>query len=163
MNRYEPKKIMKEEFYKLGEDNVIFITNPGRMGDEDGSTFVIKTDNELTIYRVDGWMYPNEKNSDFISMEEMVNHFPKWIDAWKNGYKEGYNGKYRYLYLGFGNGLCIDNSIYKEFEPYLNELVEEYLAANNNAEKEEYRNVAIYYVWINALIKMAEDKNIKIN
>lgn len=30
----------------------MFITNPGRMGDEDEATFVIKDVNTFTIYRV---------------------------------------------------------------------------------------------------------------
>jgi hypothetical protein len=34
-------KITKEEFEKLDEKNLIFITNPGRMGDIDGSNFII--------------------------------------------------------------------------------------------------------------------------
>ena len=38
----------------------MFITNPGRMGDEDGIAFIIKRGNEFTIYRVDGLMYPIE-------------------------------------------------------------------------------------------------------
>ena len=33
------------------------------------------------------------------------------------------NEKYTYVYMGFGNGLSIDNSIYEEFKPYLLEEV----------------------------------------
>ena len=57
MNKFETNKISKSEFVKLNEDDLMFITNPGRMGDEDGATFIIKHGNEFTIYRVDGWMY----------------------------------------------------------------------------------------------------------
>ena len=57
MNKFETNKILKSEFVKLNENDLMFITNPGRMGDEDGSTFIIKNNNEFTIYRVDGWMY----------------------------------------------------------------------------------------------------------
>ena len=57
MNKFETNKITKSDFLKLNEEDLMFITNPGRMGDEDGSTFIIKKENELTIYRVDGWMY----------------------------------------------------------------------------------------------------------
>ena len=56
-------KISKEEFLKINEDDVMFITNPGRMGDEDGSTFIIRQDNEYKIYRLDGWMYRKSKKS----------------------------------------------------------------------------------------------------
>ncbi len=31
-------QIKKEKNFKLNEDNLMFITNPGRMGDEDGAT-----------------------------------------------------------------------------------------------------------------------------
>lgn len=41
----EENKITKEELYKLNEDDLMFITNPGRMGDVDGSYFVIKNNN----------------------------------------------------------------------------------------------------------------------
>ena len=34
-------KITKEEFEKLDEKNLIFITNPGRIGDIDESNFII--------------------------------------------------------------------------------------------------------------------------
>ena len=51
-------KISKEDFLRLNEEDLVFITNPGRMGDENGSTFIIRHDNEFTIYRVEGWLYP---------------------------------------------------------------------------------------------------------
>lgn len=57
--------ITKEEFLKLNEDNLMFITNPGRMWDEDGISFVMKENNTFTLYRVDGWMY-DERTEDSI-------------------------------------------------------------------------------------------------
>lgn len=36
------KRPIKKEFEKIDENDVIFITHPGRMGDEDGSTFIVK-------------------------------------------------------------------------------------------------------------------------
>ena len=59
MGLLDQRKISKEDFLKINEDNVMFITNPGRMGDEDGSTFIVKEGNELITYRIDGWLYPN--------------------------------------------------------------------------------------------------------
>lgn len=38
------KRPIKKEFEKIDENDVIFITHPGRMGDEDGSTFIVKKD-----------------------------------------------------------------------------------------------------------------------
>lgn len=54
MDRAKDNKISKEEFLKLNEDDIMFITNPGRMGDEDGSTFIVKQENKFRMYRVDG-------------------------------------------------------------------------------------------------------------
>ena len=72
-------KISKEDFLRLNEDDVMFITNPGRMGDEDGSTFIIKQDNDFKIYRIDGWMYRNKdlKESEYISLQDASKQFPK--------------------------------------------------------------------------------------
>ena len=54
MNKLVKNKITKEEFYTLDEKDLMFITNPGRMGDEEGVTFVIKSNNNYTVYRIDG-------------------------------------------------------------------------------------------------------------
>ena len=54
-------KITKEEFEKLDEKNLIFITNPGRMGDTDGSNFIVKIGNVFYPYRVSNWMYSTDE------------------------------------------------------------------------------------------------------
>ena len=136
----------------------MFITNPGRMGDEDGSTFVIKDGNELTIYRVGSWMYPKEGEKVDILLDDVSRQFPKWLEAWKHGEGKKYKGKYKYLYMGFGNGLSIDNSIYGEFEPYLNDLVEKYLKDSSDEEKKTLKYATIFNAWEEALINMANDK-----
>ena len=146
MYRFEMNKISKNDFLMLDEKNVMFITNPGRMGDEDGSTFIVKDGNDFTIYRVDGWMYPSEEET--ITLEETAKQFPKWYELWKSEDKNN-NEKYKYLYMGFGNGLCIDNSIYDEFEPYLNELV-----------GEESKEGELFNLWPKAFINMVNDKKI---
>ena len=48
MNQFETNKISKQKFKELKEENLLFITNQGRMGDEDGSTFkgAINNNNE---------------------------------------------------------------------------------------------------------------------
>ena len=58
MDEFIVNKISKSDFLKLDEKDLMFITNPGRMGDEDGSTFIIRQDDDYIIYRVEGWMYP---------------------------------------------------------------------------------------------------------
>ena len=77
----------------------MFITNPGRMGDEDGTTFVIQNGNEFSVYRVDGWLYPSkkEKQENRISMNDNKNQFPKWLEAWKHSKEKDYKGKYTYI------------------------------------------------------------------
>lgn len=156
MDCFETNKISKPDFLKINEDDLMFITNPGRMGDEDGSTFIIRQDNELAIYRVDGWMYPKEGKKVDISLNDFFKQFPKWVEAWKHSNEEDYNEKYNYLYMGFGNGLSIDNSIYNEFESYLNDLVEKYL--ENSKDKDELKYAAIYNCWQEAFINMVNDK-----
>ena len=44
---YQPNYIYDE----LNEEDIMFITNPGRMGDEDGTTFIVKHDNKLAKER----------------------------------------------------------------------------------------------------------------
>ncbi len=158
MDSIKSNEITKDEFLKLNEENLLFITNPGRMGDEDGSTFIIKEDNELTIYRVEGWMYPIAGKRVDISFNDLLEQFPKWNETMENINKKDYKGKYTHLYMGFGNGLSIDNSIYNEFEPYLNNQVEEYLKNEDEEKKKELKYAAIFNVWIKAVVEMANDK-----
>ena len=156
MNGVMIHKISRTELYQLSEEQLMFITNPGRMGDEDGVTFIMRQDNEFTIYRVDGLLYPNEDNT--IILGDLEKHFSKWFDTWKHSSDNNFNGKYKYLYMGFGNGLCIDYSIYKEFELYLNNLVDKYLEKCVDDDKEKYRYSAIFNVWEDAFIDMVSDR-----
>ena len=160
MASIKANKISKEDFKKLNEENIMFITNPGRMGDEDGTTFIVKDNNELTIYRVDGWMYLSKEKRDenFISFDDALKQFPKWKETWDHSEDKEYKGKYKHIYMGFGNGLSIDNSIYKEFEPYLKVEKEEYLKGKSEYEKRVLENAANFNVWGNAVIKMAKEK-----
>jgi hypothetical protein len=160
VNEFESSKISKEEFKKLNEEDLMFITNPGRMGDEDGSTFVIKHGNDVSVYRIDGWMYPNpnEKEEYKISYGEMIKQFPKWKEMLNHASEKDYNGKYIYLYMGFGNGLCVDKSIYNEYVPYLNNLVKKYLD-DKIGDKESLKYAAVFNVWGDAIVDMVNDKN----
>ena len=159
MHNLNLNKILKSDFLKLDEGNIMFITNPGRMGDEDGITFVVENKNEFIAYRVSGWMYGSkEKNS--ITLAEAQKQFPKWYEAWENGNNEDYEGKYKHLYMGFGNGLNIDISIYDKFKPYLDEMVKKNLEKYPIEERKDRQYVAIFNVWEDALINMANDNNI---
>ena len=113
----EQINITKEDFVKLNEDDVLFITNPGRMGDEDGIFFVT---NDYTLYRVGGWYMGHGD----ITLEDAEKQFPKWSEAWANCSNEEYEGKYKYIPMGFGNGLCVDNRIYDKYYSYLEKELE---------------------------------------
>ncbi len=58
--------------------------------------------------------------------------------------------------MGFGNGLCVDNSIYSEYKPYLDTLVKKYLDEHNNDDSLKY--AAVCNLWENAFINMANEK-----
>ena len=116
MRNIEYNHITKDDFKKIDEKNVMFITNPGRMGDEDGSYFIVKKGNTFNAYRVSGWMYSNGNTE--ITLDEFSKKFPLWMDMWEKSSENDNNEKYTYIYMGFGNGLSIDNSIYEEFKPY---------------------------------------------
>ena len=148
--------ISKEDFLKINEDNVMFITNPGRMGDEDGSTFIIKEGSKYIIYRLSGWMYPSDLK-DIITLEDTKKQFPKWFETWENSNDENYHGKYKYIYMGYGNGLCVDNRIYDDFKPFLDEKVNGYLS--DKEDKESLKYVAIYMVWEDAFNNMIEKED----
>ena len=154
MTKLELNKISKTDFLKINEDDLMFITNPGRMGDEDGSTFIVKENNEFKVYRVDGWMYGKADN-DSISFQDALNQFSKWHEVLDNWDNENYQGKYKYLYMGFGNGLSVDNRIYDEFKPYLDERVEKYLE-----DKESLKYSAIFNTWEQAFKDMINMKSL---
>ena len=147
------KYIKKRDFLKIDERDVLLITIPGRMGDEDGITFVVKDKNKYCIYRVGGWMYPDREAQDVITLEDASRQFPKWYEIWQNSNSKNCQGKYRYLYMGFGNGLCIDNSIYNDYNYYLDEEVKMYLDSYNNNE-ETFQYAAIFNTWDKAFMKM---------
>ena len=145
-------KISKKDFFKINEKDVMFITNPGRMGDEDGSTFIIKQDDNYKIYRLDEWMYRtnNFNESEHVSLDDAFRQFPKWKEAWKKQSKE----KYTYLNMGFGNGLSVDNLIFDEYKKYLDKEVRDFIKDND-----DLKIAAIFNVWENAFINMVNKNN----
>ena len=60
--------------------------------------------------------------------------------------------------MGFGNGLSVDNSIFEDFKPYLDKLVEKYLKDKDDKDKLMY--AAIFSTWKEAVINMANDKKL---
>lgn len=160
MKEFEVNKISKNDFMNLKEENIMFITNPGRMGDEDGIYFIIKVDNTLQMYRVSGWMYSNKsKDENFISFLDAQKVFPNWYETWKNYNNCDYSGKYKYIYMGFGNGLSVDNTIYDLYKPYLDNAVKKYMEEEHYSDEEKVNleYAAIYNVWAIAIINMANE------
>ena len=149
--------ISKTDFLKLKEEDLMLITNPGRMGDEDGSTFIVKDGKDYAMYRIDGWMYPTKDvdEKERITLDDAFKQFPIWRETWE--YNKDNSGKYTYLYMGFGNGLSIDNSIYSEYKPYLNKLVDEFLESTKESDRESLQYAAIFSMWKKALVEMIED------
>lgn len=157
MEKIKFNKITKEEFNKLVEDDLMFITNPGRMGDEDGSNFIIKKDGNYFAYRVDGWMY-GERTSDSITLNDMLNKFPMWSERWHNWDNDNLDNKYKYIYMGFGNGLSVDKSIYDEFYKYLLEEAKK-TDLYKQENREDYNPSINYKVWQDAFINFSLSKN----
>lgn len=151
MKYFKLNSITKDKFKKINEEDVMFITHPGRMGDEDGSTFIIKKDNMFIAYRISGWMY--NKNVE-IKYEEALKHFPKWNEAVSQG--EKYTGKYKYYYMGFGNNLCVDRSISDIFEKHLDYCINK-RAKIEDIDPDEYRMSLIYNTWDEAAYETAKE------
>lgn len=152
--------LKKEALNKIKEEDVLFITIPGRMGDEDEITLVIKQEDKYNIYRINGLMYSdgNMREKDNISLNDIIKQFPKWFETWQNSINKDYKGKYTCLYMGFGNGLCIDNSIYDDFKPYLDKKVKAYLESYHLEDRDSLKYGAIFNVWDKALLEMISNK-----
>ena len=108
----EEKKLSEEELNNLCEDDLLFITYPGRMGDVYGCSFVIKKKEQITFYRI-------ENLQDFKG--NIFTQFPKWNEALKNYSEKKKSKKYEMIYMGFGNLLGVDKSIWDTFKPLAEE------------------------------------------
>ena len=145
--------ISRKDFAQLKEEDVKFITTPGRMGDVDGITFIIFKNGKYIIYRINGWMY-GDRTEESITLDDAFKQFPEWINTWNNWAKEDYSGKYEYIYMGFGNGLCIDKKIYKRFNPYLLAEAEK----NPEYQIESKRNSIYYSCWKEAFLTFVKNE-----
>lgn len=61
--------------------------------------------------------------------------------------------------MGYGNGLAVDNSVYNEYKPYLDDKVEEFL--EKDKDKESMKYAAIFNSWKDAFLDMVNNKNKK--
>ena len=89
---------------------------------------------------------------EFISLNDVEKQFPEWFETWKNEGNKEYKGKYTHIYMGFGNGLAVDNTIYNEFKPLLDKRVEEYL--RDKKDKKSLQYAAIFDTWDKAFIDL---------
>ncbi len=151
MKYFKLNNITKKVFDKLKEEDVLFITHPGMMGDEDGSTFIVKNGNSLIAYRANHWMYDIEKCE--VQYEDMEKSFPKWVEEYS---KDLTNSKYKLYYMGFGNDLCVDKSIVDIFEKNLETCIIE-KAKLEDFNPEERRMELIYNTWDKAAYLTANE------
>ena len=138
-------RVNDEDIKKFNEDNLMFITNPGRMGDMYGSTFVMMEDNKLKEYYCE----------NIFKSISIVEVFPEWKRTVSNTNNE--SNKYKYIYMGFGNGLCVDKRIYDKYYPYLLEEVKKD-DMYYEEEKDNYNPCLNYSHWEYAIDKMIENE-----
>jgi len=140
-------KVTDKDISKFNEDNLMFITNPGRMGDLYGTTFVMMEDNKLKEYYCE----------NIFKSISIVKVFPEWKNTIST--KDNKSNKYKYVYMGFGNGLCIDKRIYDKYYPYLLEEVKKD-DLYSEEDGDNYNPCINYSNWKNALDKMVEKEKI---
>ena len=170
MKYFKLNYIKKKDFNKLEEDNVMFITHPGRMGDEDGSTSIVKKENKFIAYRISGWEYNPDKCE--VEYEEMLKAFPEWEEALNHGEKDNYIGKYKYYYMGFGNSLCVDRRISEIFDNHLDKCIKKLSLKINSDDSDPWYKQFIpdsqvisndyslkYNSWDEAAYKTAKELN----
>ena len=138
--------ISKEELDTLSEDDLILITYPGRMGDTDGCSFTIKKDNSIIIYRI----------NDIYSYEKaLFKRFPKWQEALQNFNKHIESDKYHIVYMGMGNLLGIDKSIYNELNTI---MIEKEKEEPTNLDYELHLGMTYYTHWRKVIKDMYKER-----
>ena len=105
-------KISAKGLRGLKEEDVLFITAPGRMGDETGSTFIIKVEEGFVAYRVD-WAIENPK----ISAQDVGLVFPQWYKYDKK------NSRYIRISIGLGNWIYVKKDIIEDYIPLLRDAI----------------------------------------
>ena len=156
------ENINRPEFLRLDENNLMFITHPGRMGDEDGTTFIMKDNDWFKEYRVEYWTKdPNP--SWYISSDDVEYKFSKYMQTLSNidhsqitkennfTYIDD-NNDYAYIYMGFGNSLCVNKSIYDEFKLYLDKIIiEDRINCKKEGKKDDFKPGDIFRLWKKAV------------
>lgn len=127
--------INEDEFRSLKDDDLLFITYPGRMGDVMGCSFVIRKDNEIHFYRID----------DLVKFKENIfEKFTKWDEALKKYSEKLDPDKYKIIYMGMGNLLGVDKTIFDDFKAKVDEKVPEISDSYNDELK---FGMACYTYW----------------
>ena len=136
------KKLTIDDLEKLKEDELLFITYPGRMGDINGCSFVIKSNNKIIFYRIDN-LYKFKGN--------IYEKFPKWNEALKNYSEKKKSNKYEIIYMGMGNLLAVDKSVFRKFEALIKERTNE---IKGNYEDKLKFGFACYSFWKETVYQM---------
>ncbi len=138
--------ITKEELDNLLEDNVLLITYPGRMGDVDGCSFAYRDNNDIKIYRI----------NDLYSFKgNIYEKFPKWNEALQNYKNHKESDKYHIVYMGMGNLLGVDKSIYDKFNAV---MIEKEKEEETNLDYELHLSMTYYACWRSVIKDMYEEK-----
>lgn len=102
-----------------------------------------------------------ERNPILFPIQRWQIKFPDWSSS-IGTVEENEDSLYRYVYMGFGNGLSIKKDLYEPFMKHLAFAVDRY-AENRNidrSEKEKNKYAIIFNVWDEAVVNIAADINV---
>ena len=141
------ENISEEDFKKLKEENLLFITYPGRMGDIEGCSFVMKDKDMIKFYRIEN-LYTYKANIYEI--------FPKWKDSLEKYKKKDSSSKYEIIYMGMGNLLGVDKTIVELFKSKIKEIDEK---IESTLDKELKFGMTCYTYWRKTVTEMFDKIN----
>ena len=154
----EYNSITLEQLKKITEDQLMFITFPGRMGDEYGCTFVIGDGKSLCIYRID--------DLDRFKYN-IYRQFPRLIEA-LNDHKGRESMAFKGIYMGYGNKLFVNKSVYDDYKKELDDAIKkeiEKMKVENDYDeslKDYYPIMLCFTQWEKALVYYSRNKGLDI-
>lgn len=142
--KVKEEEITLEQFKRLNEDDLLFITFPGRMGDVYGCSFVIKENEKIKFYRIED-LYTFKGN--------IYEKFPNWDITLKKYSQKKDSDKYNIIYMGMGNLLGVNKKVYKRFETLLKEKKSE-VEVIENYDEELKLGITCFKYWKEIVYKM---------
>ena len=164
------ERMTRPNFLRLDENNIMFIRGLGRMADNDMIFFIVKENDDFKCYKIDGLTHDNGVGKyDYISRDDIDYKLPYW-KATQNmtlpiiTLGEVYcntTSKYVCIFLGFGDTICINNSIYEKYEKYLKKEIEDF--PENHPDKKEFDKTArIEWQWFVAALNYIHSQKKKL-